>query len=80
MAAIGVVDEKAGERIKLFVVKKDSDLTIETIKNFCYENLTRYKVPKDIEFRDELPKSNVGKIMHRHLRDEEEQKFQVIND
>jgi long-chain acyl-CoA synthetase len=77
VAVIGICDERAGERVKLFVVKKDETLTIEIIKLFCYENLTRYKVPKEIEFRDELPKSNVGKILHRKLRDEEEQNHQV---
>jgi long-chain acyl-CoA synthetase len=75
VAAIGIVDEGTGERVKLFVVKKDPDLTIEMIKKHCYKQLTRYKVPKDIEFRDELPKSNVGKILHRILRDEEEAKL-----
>ena len=69
-AAIGIDDERSGERIKLFVVKDDENLTKEDIINFCYQQLTRYKVPKDIEFREELPKSNVGKILHRKLRDE----------
>lgn len=69
VAAIGVPDVRTGERIKLFVVKKD-DVTQKEIISFCYKNLTRYKVPKDIEFRDELPKSNVGKILHRALKDE----------
>lgn len=78
-AAIGIADDKAGERIKLFVVKKDANLTAEAVKQFCYERLTRYKVPKEIEFRDELPKSNVGKILHRQLRDEEQQKARVAN-
>ena len=57
--------------VKIFVVKKDPALTAETIKAFCKENLTPYKVPKLIEFRNELPKSNVGKILRRPLRDEE---------
>ncbi len=70
-AAVGIPDEKTGERIKLFVVRKDPELTKEQIKTYCYTKLTRYKVPKDVEFRDELPKSNVGKILHRVLRDEE---------
>lgn len=72
-AAIGVSDRSTGERIKLFIVKKQQSLTKEKIIEHCYKQLTRYKVPKDIEFRDELPKSNVGKILHRKLRDEEEQ-------
>ena len=71
VAAIGIPDEKTGEKIKLFVVKKDDELTKEKIVTYCYTKLTRYKVPKIIEFREELPKSNVGKILHRVLRDEE---------
>ncbi len=71
VACIGVPDAKANESVKLFVVKKDPALTEETIKAFCRENLTPYKVPRYIEFRTELPKSNVGKILHRVLRDEE---------
>ena len=71
VACIGVPDEKSTEVVKIFVVKKDPNLTVETIKAFCRENLTPYKVPRIIEFRDELPKSNVGKILRRPLRDEE---------
>lgn len=71
VACIGVPDEKSTEVVKIFVVKKDPALTADTIKAFCRENLTPYKVPKLIEFRDELPKSNVGKILRRPLRDEE---------
>lgn len=71
VACIGVPDAKSGETVKIFVVKKDSALTEDTIKAFCRENLTAYKVPKLIEFRTELPKSNVGKILRRPLRDEE---------
>jgi long-chain acyl-CoA synthetase len=74
VAAIGVPSEKSGEEIKIFVVKKDQTLTEEQLKNYCYENLTKYKVPKHIEFRDELPKSNVGKIIRRTLKEEEEAK------
>jgi long-chain acyl-CoA synthetase len=68
-AAVGVPDEKSGEAVKVFVVRKDPALTIEQIMEFCRENLTGYKKPKYIEFRDELPKSNVGKILRRELRD-----------
>ena len=70
VAAVGVPDEHSGEVVKLFVVRKDPNLTIEALKEFCRENLTGYKRPKLIEFRDELPKSNVGKILRRELRDE----------
>ena len=70
VAAVGVPDEHSGEAVKLFVVRKDPALTIEDIKAFCRENLTGYKRPKHIEFRDTLPKSNVGKILRRALRDE----------
>lgn len=71
VACIGIPDEKSTEVVKIFVVRKDPALTAETIKEFCRENLTAYKVPRFIEFRDELPKSNVGKILRRPLRDEE---------
>jgi long-chain acyl-CoA synthetase len=70
VAAVGVPDEHSGEVVKLFVVRKDPALTVEALKEFCRENLTGYKRPKLIEFRDELPKSNVGKILRRELRDE----------
>jgi len=69
VAAIGVPDEKSGEAVSLFVVKKDPTLTVEEIKAFCKENLTGYKRPRYIEFMDDLPKSNVGKILRRELRD-----------
>jgi long-chain acyl-CoA synthetase len=68
-AAVGAPDEKSGEIVKLFVVKKDDSLTADELKVFCKENLTGYKVPKIYEFRDELPKSNVGKILRKDLRD-----------
>jgi long-chain acyl-CoA synthetase len=68
-AAIGVPDEKSGEAVKLFVVKKDPALTVEQVAHYCRENLTGYKNPKTIVFRDSLPKSNVGKILRRELRD-----------
>jgi acyl-CoA synthetase (AMP-forming)/AMP-acid ligase II len=67
-AAVGVSDEKQGEAIKIFVVKNDPTLSEEDVGMFCRQNLTGYKVPKYIEFRDELPKSNVGKILRRELR------------
>ncbi|MGB7739144.1 MAG: long-chain fatty acid--CoA ligase, partial [Steroidobacteraceae bacterium] len=69
-AAIGVPDERSGEAVKVFVVRKDPALTVEQLMEFCKENFTGYKKPKYIEFRDELPKSNVGKILRRELRDE----------
>ena len=67
-AAIGVADEKQGEAIKIFIVKNDPTLSEEDVAKFCRQNLTGYKVPKYIEFRDELPKTNVGKILRRELR------------
>jgi long-chain acyl-CoA synthetase len=70
VACVGVPDEKSTEAVKIFVVKKDTSLTAEAIKAYCKENLTGYKCPKHIEFRDELPKTNVGKILRRALRDE----------
>ncbi len=70
VAAVGVPDEHSGEVVKLFVVRKDPKLTVEDLKKFCHDNLTGYKRPKIIEFRDSLPKSNVGKILRRELRDE----------
>ncbi len=69
-AAIGVADEKSGEIVKLFVVKNDESVTAEDIVRYCRDNLTGYKIPKQIEFRDDLPKTNVGKILRRALRDE----------
>jgi long-chain acyl-CoA synthetase len=71
IAAIGVPDEKSGEVIKVFVVKKDQSLTKEEILEYCHKNLTNYKVPKHIEFMTELPKSNVGKIIRRVLKEQE---------
>jgi long-chain acyl-CoA synthetase len=67
-AAIGVADAKQGEAIKVFVVKNTGTLTEDDVAKFCRQNLTGYKIPKYIEFRDELPKSNVGKILRRELR------------
>lgn len=67
-AAIGVPDEKQGEAIKVFVVRKDPALTEEGVMRYCHDQLTGYKRPKQIEFRDALPKTNVGKILRRELR------------
>ncbi len=69
-AAIGIPDEKSGEVVKIFVVKKDDTLTQDELMKFCREHLTSYKVPKSIEFRKELPKTNVGKILRKDLRAE----------
>ena len=69
-AAVGVPDAKSGEAVKLFVVKKDAAVTADDILKHCREHLTGYKCPRDIEFRTELPKTNVGKILRRELRDE----------
>ncbi|BBD76972.1 long-chain-fatty-acid--CoA ligase [Hydrogenophilus thermoluteolus] len=74
VAVIGVPDEKSGEVVKAFVVKKDPALTEEAIIAWCRERLTGYKVPKRVEFRDELPKTNVGKILRRALREKRAEK------
>ena len=74
VACIGVPNEKTGEALKVFVVKKDPSLTKEELIEFCRTELTAYKVPKDIEFREELPKSNVGKILRRELREQAQNK------
>ena len=68
VAAVGVPDERSGEVVKIFVVKKDKSLSEKELIAFCREGLTGYKMPKQIEFRDQLPKSNVGKILRRALR------------
>jgi len=67
-AAVGVPDEKSGEAVKLFVVRQDSTIQESDVANYCRDNFTAYKRPRYIEFRDELPKSNVGKILRRELR------------
>ncbi len=67
-AAVGIADDMQGETIKVFVVRNDPLLTEEAVARFCHDNLTGYKRPKYIEFRDELPKTNVGKILRRELR------------
>ena len=69
VAAIGVPDEKSGEAVKVFVVRKDPALTADQIKAYCRENLTGYKQPKLVEFRTDLPKTTVGKILRKELRD-----------
>jgi len=69
-AAVGVPDDRSGEAVKVFVVRKDPALTEAQLMDFCKQHLTGYKKPKFIEFRDELPKSNVGKILRRELRDQ----------
>lgn len=69
VAAIGIPDDRSGEVVKVFIVKKDDSLTKEDVIAYCHENLTNYKVPKQVEFRSELPKTNVGKILRRALRD-----------
>jgi long-chain acyl-CoA synthetase len=76
VAAIGIPDEKSNEVVKVFIVKKDKSLTVDEIIAHCKKDLTNYKVPKHVEFRDELPKTNVGKILRRALRDEELKKMQ----
>ncbi|QRR03363.1 AMP-binding protein [Dyadobacter sandarakinus] len=70
VACIGIPDERSGEAVKLYVVRKDPALTEEDVKSYCKENLTAYKRPRLIEFRQELPKTNVGKILRRALREE----------
>lgn len=74
VAAVGVPHDSSGEAVKVFVVRKDHSLTEKELIDFARENLTGYKVPKFVEFRDDLPKTNVGKILRRELRDEEAKK------
>ena len=69
-AVVGVPDQHSGEVAKLFAVKKDPDLTAADLRTFLAARLASYKMPRQIEFRDELPKTNVGKILRRALRDE----------
>jgi long-chain acyl-CoA synthetase len=68
-AAVGIPSERSGEVVKIFVVKKDQSLTKEEVIEFSRKELTGYKVPKEVEFRDDLPKTNVGKILRRELRE-----------
>lgn len=71
VAAISVPDERTGEAVKVFVVREDASVTAESLIAHCHESLTGYKIPHQIEFRDDLPKSNVGKILRRKLREDE---------
>ena len=70
VACVGVPDTNSGEAVKLYVVKRDAALTTDQLTAYCKEQLTGYKRPKFIEFRETLPKTNVGKILRRELRDE----------
>ena len=67
-AAVGVPDERSGEAVKLFAVKRDPTLSEDDLAAYCRQNFTAYKRPKYIEFREDLPKTNVGKILRRELR------------
>ena len=80
MPFIGVPSGASGESVKLFVVKKDANLTQDALIAFCRRQLTGYKVPKAVEFRAELPKSNVGKILRRELRDEARQAESAVRE
>lgn len=77
VVSVGVPHPVSGEIIKIFVTKKDESLTREELRSYCRQFLTGYKIPKEIEFRDELPKTNVGKILRRVLRDEEIAKLNI---
>jgi long-chain acyl-CoA synthetase len=68
-AAVGIVDEKTGEAVKLVIVKKDDSLTEAQVREYCKANLTGYKQPRIVEFRTDMPKTPVGKILRRELRD-----------
>jgi long-chain acyl-CoA synthetase len=68
-AAVGIPDAKAGEAVKLVIVRSDPGVTEAAVRAYCEANLTGYKRPKVVEFRTELPKTNVGKILRRELRD-----------
>ncbi len=74
-AAIGIADPKAGEVVKMFVVANNNNLTAEQVIEFCKANMAGYKVPKFVEFRDDLPKSNVGKVLRKELKAEERAKL-----
>ena len=78
-AAVGVPDRKSGEAVKLFVVKRDDGLSAESVLAHCRDHLTGYKCPRDVEFRSELPKSNVGKILRRELRDEAKKQMAQVS-
>ena len=68
-AAIGVPSERTGEAIKLFIVPNDQEISVEELTLYCKEGLTGYKIPRDFSFVEDLPKSNIGKILRRELRD-----------
>jgi long-chain acyl-CoA synthetase len=70
VACVGVPDDKQGEAVKLVIVKRDPSLTEEQVREHCRTNLTGYKQPKVVEFRSDLPKTPVGKILRRELRDQ----------
>ena len=70
VAAVGIPDAKSGEAVKVFIVSRSGDLTVKDVRAWCKKRLTAYKVPRLVEFRDELPKTNVGKVLRRQLRDE----------
>jgi long-chain acyl-CoA synthetase len=72
VACVGVPDQHSGEAVKLYIVRKDKSLSKEDVLAWCKEQLTGYKRPKYVEFRDSLPKTNVGKILRRELRDEKQ--------
>src|SRR5262249_26768549 len=74
VAVIGVKNDVHGEIVKAFIVRKNPTLTFEDILAHCHKELTGYKIPREIEFRNELPKSNVGKVLRRKLREDEEKK------
>jgi long-chain acyl-CoA synthetase len=69
-AVVGLPDEQSGELVAAYVVRKDPALTVEELRGFCRERLTPYKIPRRIEFRDSVPKTNVGKVLRRALREE----------
>jgi len=69
VTAVGVNDDKSGEAVKLVIVKKNSELTEAQVRDYCKANLTGYKQPKIVEFRTDMPKTPVGKILRRELRD-----------
>ncbi|WP_257295674.1 AMP-binding protein [Endozoicomonas sp. YOMI1] len=78
-AVIGVPDDKTGEAVKLFIIPQDKSLTAEEVNEYCRLNLTAYKVPKQVEFRDVLPMTPVGKILRKDLRAEEMQKYKAVS-